>query len=113
MEKNMPLNKPIRDIEHFKSYEIKDLISYYIKLMRLYSKFQMTICCIITGLACTALGAGAFYIHSLGEEKNEPVPMAEAIAEPVAIPVAYDGGQYTQDEAQNISIYEKCNFIGI
>lgn len=86
-----------------------NLISYYIKLMRLYSKFQMTICCIITGLACTALGAGAFYIHSLGEEKNEPVPMAEAIAEPVAIPVAYDGGQYTQDEAQNISIYEKCN----
>ncbi len=77
--------------------------------MKLYSKFQMTICCIITGLACTALGAGAFCIHSLGKEKNEPIPMAEAVPEPAAIPVAYDGSQYTQDEAQNISIYEKCN----
>ncbi len=84
--------------------------------MRLYSKKQLLYHSLRTGIICAAIVAAFFIFGTKRHTKHntENLPLSENIIESderafPAFPVAQEGFQYTQDELQNISVYEKCN----
>lgn len=90
--------------------------------MKLYSKRHLVVCSVLTGAAVAAAAALAFFIAgrgrpSAGEDSSLSGSPAEIMRsglsagaeEAPSRAVANDAAQYTQDELQNISVYEKCN----
>lgn len=101
--------------------------------MKLYSKKQTVTYSILTGFAAGIIVAAGFLYFSKGQKKDSAessiseISRAEEISagadsnlsmegsslqpekEPAAIAVANDNPGYTQDEIQNISVYEKFN----
>ncbi|MGN0728181.1 S1C family serine protease [Treponema sp.] len=86
--------------------------------MKLYSKKQLVTYSVLTGIFAAVLVAAFFIFFS--DKKNTDVHSAFSSAEEVAqpesapyafevLPVITENNSYTQDEAQNISVYEKCN----
>ncbi|MCR5606526.1 MAG: trypsin-like peptidase domain-containing protein [Treponema sp.] len=96
--------------------------------MKLYSKYQMIRNCIASILigAAVVIFVMRVEIYKITTEENENVAQVtestaetetennssieeENITSSKAIPVAVQNTIYTQDEAQNINVYEKCN----
>lgn len=105
--------------------------------MKLYSKKQTVTYSVLTGLAAGIIVAAGFLYFSRGQKKDSTQSSAESSVletsgaekisagadselsmaasslqpekEPATIAVANDNSGYTQDEIQNISVYEKYN----
>lgn len=88
--------------------------------MKLYSKKQLVTYSISTGIL-VAVAVSVFFTFFKNDsskksgkeisaiEKNQSELKEENPKTFEAFPVASENGSYTQDEAQNISVYEKCN----
>lgn len=90
--------------------------------MKLYSLGQIIKTSIISVVCGAVAATAAVYIFAkpadnqnnaqlaaqFEEEAASPAPVKEIVKETVS-PVALNGSGYTQDEEQNISVYEKCN----
>lgn len=90
--------------------------------MKLYSKRQLVACSAVTGIAVAAAACLAFFIVRLVRPSVSEKPLSSGVpAEELPgsrtvpaekarpLPVANEASQYTQDEIQNISVYERCN----
>lgn len=92
--------------------------------MKLYSKRHLIIACAITATSALALGFGISKGIKFFQKDNIKSSSSEIIADAgeslitneeiletnsPAITVAAPSSGYTQDEAQNIAVYEKCN----
>lgn len=88
--------------------------------MKLYSKKQLVTYSISTGILA-AVAVSVFFTFFKNDsskksgkeisavEKNQSELKEEIPQTFEAFPVAAENGSYTQDESQNISVYEKCN----
>ena len=88
--------------------------------MKLYSKKQLVTYSISTGILAAA-AVSLFFTFFKNDsskksskeisavEKNQAELKEEIPQSFEAFPVAAENGSYTQDESQNISVYEKCN----
>ena len=93
---------------------------HYIKTMKLYSAKQVFIRASLTGLVAIFLTASVFLfvgrktknqnnlVSSATQEQND-FALEIAPNEIQSIQVAGTSNSYTQDEAQNIAVYENCN----
>ena len=80
--------------------------------MRLYSKSQLIVTSLVIALSASALTA-VICIKVAGS-RNTPTQtvyeeIPQYIQEDTDVTLVADNSQYTQDEMQNISVYEKCN----
>lgn len=83
--------------------------------MKLYSKKQLVAYSLAAGII-SAAAVSAFFIFSpketakeISAEKTEPEKIEDTAELPEPLSVSSENSSYTQDEAQNISVYEKCN----
>ena len=93
--------------------------------MKLYSRHQVFFRAFFTGIACAAVTAVVVTFIFLNKDSdkvtkevvNDHVSVTsenvtlvdENTAVPAPVKVVNDNISYTQDEAQNISVYENCN----
>lgn len=90
--------------------------------MRLYSKHHIVLASIISGVTVALLAAVAFSAWEKASVSKQDLPLVSDVSESPAenssaelqtntpaLTVANDSTQYTQDEVQNISVYERCN----
>ncbi|WP_407400627.1 S1C family serine protease [Treponema sp.] len=89
--------------------------------MKLYTRNQIALYSALTGIVAGAAVAAGFFLFSGRESnhKNSAQVVSEEIStdhaddmileEPSVLKVANDINEYTQDELQNISVYERCN----